>query len=104
MAMNPFVKKETKPWVNKTQVKRILTGKALQRFNTIFLHQHPICNVCKINPSHQVDHIIPLAEGGLDTIDNKQSICIQCHTIKTKEEARRGQKRLGGGFNLKSTI
>lgn len=83
-------------WVNRTQVKR-MTGRKLQEFNSIFLRNNPICAVCKTNASVQVDHIIPLAEGGLDTYDNKQAICLQCHTSKTKKESERGRKKVGVG-------
>jgi 5-methylcytosine-specific restriction protein A len=35
----------------------------------------------------QVDHTIPLWDGGSDTDDNKQLLCDPCHDVKTKREA-----------------
>jgi 5-methylcytosine-specific restriction endonuclease McrA len=46
----------------------------------------------------QVDHRIPLAEGGTESDDNLGSMCIigpegGCHGIKSKQEALRGVSR-----------
>lgn len=47
------------------------------------------CNKCeqtlKKNKYH-FDHIIPLASGGSNDIDNIQILCIECHHNKTREE------------------
>lgn len=40
-----------------------------------------------------LDHIIPAAEGGPDTIDNAQWLCTDCHDRKTKAESARGRAR-----------
>jgi hypothetical protein len=32
------------------------------------------------------DHIVPLSEGGEDSIDNFQALCVECHTNKTARE------------------
>jgi 5-methylcytosine-specific restriction protein A len=38
----------------------------------------------------QVDHRIPLAEGGTDDASNLQWLCVDCHRQKTeREKARR---------------
>ena len=37
----------------------------------------------KGNPILQVDHIIPLAEGGSDRPSNMIAICPNCHVAKT---------------------
>lgn len=36
----------------------------------------------------EVDHIVPLIDGGTDYDDNVQALCIACHKQKTKAEAR----------------
>jgi len=45
------------------------------------------------------DHIIPEAEGGTSILSNLQWLCVECHNKKTKEEAKRGNRRslLRGG-------
>lgn len=35
-----------------------------------------------------VDHIVPLADGGSDDPDNKQTLCTPCHDEKTAREAK----------------
>ena len=49
-----------------------------------------LCN-CKSNKL-QIDHIIPLGNGGTNDFDNLQLICIDCHKEKTKEENQTGYK------------
>lgn len=48
------------------------------------------CNICEIelndNREFDVDHIIPIANGGKNTVDNLQAICKICHSEKTKVE------------------
>lgn len=33
-----------------------------------------------------LDHIIPIAWGGSDTVDNIQILCVSCHKNKTRRE------------------
>lgn len=40
-----------------------------------------------MTPGKQVDHIVPLAKGGTDDLENLQLLCIECHKIKTQREA-----------------
>jgi 5-methylcytosine-specific restriction protein A len=52
---------------------------------------NPICESCEklglIIPFNTIDHIIPISEGGaaLD-LANLQTLCKQCHAIKTGKE------------------
>ncbi|MDR6094906.1 HNH endonuclease signature motif containing protein [Stenotrophomonas sp. SORGH_AS_0321] len=41
----------------------------------------------------EVDHIVPVAEGGTDELSNLRAINRDCHKVKTQEEARRGAAR-----------
>lgn len=49
------------------------------------------CDDCKTRlvplPAHEVDHIIPLANGGTDDPDNLQAINKDCHRRKTENES-----------------
>lgn len=38
---------------------------------------------------YQIDHIIPLAEGGSNHVDNLRTLCIPCHKRETKAMHRR---------------
>jgi 5-methylcytosine-specific restriction endonuclease McrA len=53
-----------------------------------------ICHVCRRPGATVVDHVIPLAEGGPDTLENKAPIHAEpCHRIKSADEAARGRAR-----------
>lgn len=53
----------------------------------------PGCAHCGATEGLRLDHIIPAAEGGPDTIDNAQRLCPPCHRAKTRAEAIRGRRR-----------
>jgi 5-methylcytosine-specific restriction endonuclease McrA len=50
------------------------------------------CNYCG-DVGNEVDHVIELAAGGEDSIDNLQVLCNACHKVKT---AKYNSKRLKG--------
>lgn len=51
-----------------------------------------ICHVCGKPDADQIDHVIPLAQGGLDELDNLRPIHSKpCHQQKTQSEARAGR-------------
>jgi 5-methylcytosine-specific restriction enzyme A len=60
----------------------------------------PLCAECKRNGlvrlATQRDHIIPLAEGGLDQESNTQGLCYDCHEGKSLAESLRGRRRVIG--------
>lgn len=41
----------------------------------------------------ELDHIVPVAEGGTDGLDNLQWLCPSCHAEKSRREAARGISR-----------
>ena len=40
------------------------------------------CKLCHGEYNKQLDHIIPLSEGGTNTLDNFQVLCFKCHSKK----------------------
>lgn len=52
-----------------------------------------LCQVClksnRLTLATEVDHILNKAQGGTDSLDNLQSICTDCHKIKTIEERKK---------------
>lgn len=54
------------------------------------------CDDCRaaerIRPAHEVDHIIPLSQGGTDSSSNLRAINHDCHKAKTQREARQGAR------------
>lgn len=50
-----------------------------------------ICQSCRkpeIEPRLEVDHIIPLSQGGKDIDSNLQTLCEVCHAAKTQREQK----------------
>jgi len=58
------------------------------------LKKYPFCAICG-SKAREVDHIIPVAQGGTDNDDNLQSLCKSCHSKKTAREGRWGKKGRG---------
>lgn len=58
------------------------------------------CDDCKASGdlliAHEVDHIVPLAEGGTDDLSNLRAINRDHHKTKTQAEAARGVGRKSG--------
>lgn len=53
------------------------------------LSEEPYCRDCREKGfsrlADQVDHIVPLADGGTDDDDNTRSLCLPCHQTRTQE-------------------
>jgi hypothetical protein len=47
------------------------------------------CSKCgeMLSAAYQVDHTIPLCDGGLDDTCNATAMCANCHALKTQREA-----------------
>jgi 5-methylcytosine-specific restriction protein A len=55
-----------------------------------------LCRQCRregaLTLASQVDHVVPVAEGGTDDETNLEAICDLHHLAKTQAEARRGRR------------
>lgn len=85
-----------KPWEGSTRRERtkVSTYRSQKRRKFMLKRDELTCAICgqvRLATDLQVDHVIPLAEGGPDTIENCQLACLECHSRKTSEEARRGR-------------
>lgn len=69
------------------------SGSREQRINRAVMEKHDgICHVCNLHGADQVDHVIPLSEGGSDSMDNRRPIHSEpCHRLKTAREAARAR-------------
>lgn len=81
-----------RPWSHPVPVIRI-RGRELQRLRAQLFLRQPFCAICLVQPSTIRDHIVPLAEGGLDIDSNTQGLCNDCSETKTCEESARGVQR-----------
>ena len=60
----------------------------------IRLRDEGLCQACLdrnvVTLGTQVDHVIPLHQGGPDTDANKRLLCEECHAEKTREDYNSG--------------
>ena len=67
-----------------------ITGPKLQKIRRrILLRDGYACQVCgRVSVDLEVDHIVPLCCGGAESDANRQSLCCECHRVKSAEEER----------------
>lgn len=57
-----------------------------------------LCQACKraglATVGEEVDHVVPISEGGTDDLSNLELLCVRCHAAKSAEDARRGAGRI----------
>ena len=68
-------------------------GAQWRRLRDMVLRREPLCRRCRAEGRRriatEVDHILPLKQGGTNRWDNLQPLCHSCHVKKTKEENSR---------------
>src|SRR5262245_14132736 len=69
-----------------------LKGRHLQKANALIkMRDKHLCQAClqqgRVTIGVEVDHIVPLYQGGGDDDSNKQLLCVPCHKAKTKRES-----------------
>ncbi len=85
------------PWVSSDGTRpRRITGRRLQRMRA-FVYQRDggVCWICGLSAGvtdYEVDHVVPLSEGGRDAISNLRVAHVECNRSRL-DAARRG----GGG-------
>ncbi len=52
----------------------------------VVLIEEPVCKICGRRASRQVDHKIPISQGGTDERPNLQGICDDCHDEKNAKD------------------
>lgn len=83
--------RERKSWSRQPGVNdRRRRGRVGQRERQRVLDEEPFCRLCLKRDlevaSEEVDHIVPLSEGGKDVRSNKQGLCVPCHRAKSLAE------------------
>lgn len=85
-----------KPTIQPLQarVARVITSErlrgraAMDRQQRIKARDLYTCAICgRVTGSLEVDHIVPLWQGGADADGNLQCLCAECHAAKTTGEA-----------------
>lgn len=89
--MQPRISAATPGLPSLQPVERI-TGRKLQERRARKRQENPLCVRCEergvTRPWTQLDHKVPLWQGGADTDENTEGLCDPCHEAKTSEEAR----------------
>lgn len=68
---------------------RIRGGKWQRMRNAALLAGQAACAKCgRVHPSNQIDHVVPLEQGGSNDPANLQVLCVECHQAKTAAEAQ----------------
>ncbi len=69
---------------------------AWPKIRRMHLNRNPLCVACEsrgqITAANEVDHIIPLSQGGTHDEANLQSLCKPCHSRKTARESNQKMK------------
>lgn len=73
-----------------TKAVRRITGREHGRIRRrILLRDEYTCQRCgrvDLGPGLEVDHIVPLCDGGPEDDSNRQLLCHSCHSLKSKKE------------------
>lgn len=70
------------------------SGSREQRRSRFVLQRDELrCYVCGNLNATEVDHVIPLCEGGSDDLDNLKAICAPDHKVKSEAERKRAIER-----------
>ncbi len=84
---------------SRVREKRI-TGRPLQRRRLAVWTRDPHCAHCRQLTAYpsgfNLDHIVALGNGGQDTDENSQVLCLTCHGKKTRRDIQRFH---GAGFH-----
>lgn len=87
-------KHERKPWEGSDRREKVRSGSAQQkRARYVMRRDDSICHLCGLPGSEEIDHVVPLAEGGSDELDNLAPAHKRCHAKKSSAEAQRGRER-----------
>jgi 5-methylcytosine-specific restriction enzyme A len=69
-------------------------GGAWRKIRNAYLREHPLCAHCleagRTTAATEVDHVLPLRQGGTHSRANLQSMCHPCHMAKTQGDGSRG--------------
>src|SRR5262245_47063037 len=68
-------------------------GYAHRKLREKVLKLYPTCYWCRCAPSTERDHVVPLSQGGADTVDNSVGACKPCNSARARIKER-------GGSNL----
>ncbi len=76
----------------RTRTDRRVRGRRGRLIAMVILRRDPYCRICKTAYAEEVDHIVPLSQGGHPTAQsNLAGVCRACHAKKSREERGGGK-------------
>ena len=70
--------------------RKVRYGWTWRKIRDEYISRHPLCVICSahgvIEKATDVDHIVPLEQGGTNDEANLQALCHKCHSRKTHDE------------------
>jgi 5-methylcytosine-specific restriction protein A len=64
-----------------------IRGRHLQAIRARHRSENPLCAMCQakgiVRAWTELDHIVPMEQGGSDSAHNRQGLCAECHRLKT---------------------
>ncbi|MFI5985053.1 HNH endonuclease [Streptomyces sp. NPDC051555] len=92
---------QRRAWVNKSKAWGSGSTRKWRAFRAQVLDREPQCRWCGAKVDLQVDHIIPLSEGGSKWDSaNLQTLCVSCHEVKSDQDRRRRTRPDGPGLTF----
>jgi 5-methylcytosine-specific restriction protein A len=88
---------------NRQADQKFYKGRRWLAVRAAHLQDEPLCRECRkvgrVMAATHVDHIIPRTAGGADYDEsNLQSLCMPCHSAKTRREERQGAGQIPTTF------
>ena len=84
--------KRTRKTKGKTTTERGYGAAWRRKRKRVIARDNGLCQPCLkmdiVKAFDEVDHIVPISQGGDDQLDNLQCICKSCHKHKTQREAK----------------
>lgn len=70
--------------------KKIYDSKRWKHLRMLKINRNPVCEICKRQPAHTVDHKIPINQGGpIWDIEGLTSLCKTCNFSKTGRDGHK---------------
>jgi hypothetical protein len=85
--------KPPKEWETRSWYPRVLPG-------LVAIHDYGVETCCDLEPWWEVDHVIPVKDGGTDNPANLRLVCHDCHVAIGYEQRAARKGRESGQFAL----
>jgi hypothetical protein len=91
---------------SKSRLPRINGTTLVNKKRSLYQKQKGLCAACRIGEASELDHIVPIAQGGTDEDSNLHLLCTPCHRTKTAIQSGFSVRQLIGpdGFPIERGV